>query len=64
MENRIKELRTAKGITQKELADKLSVDRATVAQWERGVSNPRVALLPIIMNALGLEKIDQIFLAK
>ena len=34
--NLIKELRTEKGLTQKELAEKLNVSTAAVSKWENG----------------------------
>lgn len=40
--DRIKELREATGITQAELARKLSVTRASVNAWEMGISVPTV----------------------
>ena len=43
--NAILKLRLRKGITQKELARYVSVDRTTVAKWENGKSKPRVAVL-------------------
>lgn len=38
--NRIKDLRKAMGLSQKELADKLFVNQTAVSQWERGVTSP------------------------
>ena len=37
----IKNLRKAKGISQEELAIRLNVVRQTVSKWERGVSQTR-----------------------
>lgn len=37
----ILEMRTALGLTQKELAQRLGVDRSAVAQWEGGFTSPR-----------------------
>ncbi len=39
MNKRLKEIRKHFGLTQQELADKLSVNFNSVSQWERGVSN-------------------------
>ena len=39
MNNRLKEVRKQLGLTQQELANKLSVNYNSVSQWERGVSN-------------------------
>ena len=45
---------------QSELANKIGVDRSTVAKWEIGEANPRVSILPALANALGC-KIDDFF---
>ena len=39
---RLKEFRLSKGITQEELAEKLSVGQNTISQWETGERIPRV----------------------
>ena len=36
------------GMTQKEAADKLSLDQSAVSLWENGKNMPRAALLPAI----------------
>ena len=36
----VKELRKKLGYTQQELADKIGVDRVTVAYWENGMKHP------------------------
>lgn len=38
-------LRTEKGMTQKELADKMHLSDRTVSKWERGVGLPDISLL-------------------
>ena len=40
--NRVKELRTAAGITQKALADQLGVTVPTVSKWELGQRTPEL----------------------
>lgn len=40
--NRVKELRTAAGMTQKALADQLGVTVPTVSKWERGQRTPEL----------------------
>lgn len=40
--NRIKELRTASGMTQKALADQLGVTVPTVSKWELGQRTPEL----------------------
>ena len=47
---RLKELRNQKNISQKKLADKLSVSRSTVAMWETGASQPDTNMLLQIAN--------------
>ena len=46
----ISELRKAKKLTQKDLADKLYVSDKTVSKWERGVSMPSIHLLMPLAN--------------
>lgn len=43
--NKIKQMREAAGLTQRELSSKLGVAQASVANWERGVTAPTVANL-------------------
>ena len=49
---------------EEQLADRLGINRVTITQWETGKSNPRPALFPGLIKALGLRNIDQIFLLK
>lgn len=48
MRIRLKEARSNAGLTQKEAARRLYVDRTTLVKWETGVSTPRIFLLPKI----------------
>lgn len=41
----IKSLRREKGITQKQLADKMNISDKTVSKWERGMGCPDISLL-------------------
>lgn len=52
---RIRELRTARGITQTELARALGIDKASVCMWESGKSIPTADKLPVIAVVLGCE---------
>lgn len=46
--NFIKELRKKKGITQKELGDKLNITDKAISKWERGLSFPDIAMLNLL----------------
>lgn len=48
--NRIKELRQALGLSQKQLADMLFVNQTAVSQWERGVTTPNKETLIKLTN--------------
>ena len=52
---RIRELRTARGITQTELARALCIDNASVCMWESGNTIPTADKLPTIAAVLGCE---------
>ena len=52
----IRELRTAAGLTQKQLAERVGVTANTVARWERGmVTVGTVATLQALADALGVQ---------
>ena len=53
--NSLKALRTAKGLSQQQLAMKLFVDRSTVARWELGERIPDLVIVPRIAECLGVE---------
>lgn len=48
------QLRKEKGLTQKELAEKLYVSDKAVSKWERGLSLPDIALLQPLAELLGV----------
>nr|WP_302176948.1 helix-turn-helix transcriptional regulator [Megamonas funiformis] len=48
----IKELRKKRGITQKQLANKLGIERSRVSQWEIGYCSPKASDLPKLAKAL------------
>lgn len=50
--NNIRPLRKRMEMNQKELAERVLVDRATVSNWERGATRPCRKYIPIIANAL------------
>ena len=49
---KLKEFRKQKGLSQKELAEKVFVSQQTVYQWENGISYPQLDRLPSIAAAL------------
>lgn len=57
---KIKQLRTAKGITQEKLADYLNVSFQAVSKWEQGTTSPDISLLPKLSTYFGIT-IDDLF---
>ena len=52
--NLIKALRNEKGLTQKELAEKINVSTAAVSKWENGKGFPDISILEPLSSALGI----------
>ncbi len=52
--DRLRELREAKGITQKQLAELAGVSLRGVAQWEQGVREPAWSSVVALCGALGV----------
>ena len=50
----IQKLRKEKGLTQKEVADKLHVTDRAVSRWERGIGCPDISLLNDLSNILDI----------
>ena len=50
----ISKIRKEKGMTQKDLADKLNVTDRAVSKWERGLCCPDISLLKDLSNILGI----------
>ena len=50
----IRELRTKKGLTQAELAEKLFVSDKTISKWENGKGYPDISLLESIAGVFGV----------
>lgn len=50
----IASLRKEKGITQKELAEKLNVTDKAISKWERGNGFPEITIVPVLANELGI----------
>ncbi|BFT94257.1 MAG: helix-turn-helix transcriptional regulator [Minisyncoccus archaeiphilus] len=61
MKNRIKEFRTAIGITQDDLAKEVGVRRETIVFLEQGKYNPSLNLAHSIAKRLG-KKIEDVFI--
>lgn len=61
MENRIRELRAIKRISQAELADELGVSRQTINALETGKYDPSLPLAFKISKLFG-QRIEEIFL--
>ena len=58
--NQIRVLRTQRGITQEELAQRLGVSAQAVSKWERDAATPDIQLLPAISAYFGVT-IDELF---
>lgn len=54
--DKLKELRTKKGISQYELAEKLFVSRSAIAKWENGNGIPSAVNLEAICEYFGVEE--------
>lgn len=54
MNERIRQLRTDKGVTQQELADALGITQQAVGRWERGLATPDSSTLPRIADYFGV----------
>ena len=61
MENKIRELRQGKGLTQQQLAGELGVSRQTIISLESGRYNPSILLAHRIARLFDA-KIEDIFL--
>ena len=61
LKNKIVELRKKEGITQKEMADKLSVSRQTIISLENGRYNPSILLAHNIAVMFG-KSIEEVFI--
>lgn len=51
---RVSELRTAKGWTQQELADRCNLGRSHIARIEKGMYNIQIDTLALIAGAFGM----------
>ncbi len=48
-------LRKEKGLTQKQLAERLNISDKTVSKWERGQGLPDISLMPKISKVFGID---------
>ncbi len=53
--NIIRTMRLRQGLTQRELAEKISVSDKAVSKWERGCGAPDLELVPALAEVLGLD---------
>lgn len=51
---KLKEIRTTKGFTQKELAEKVGVDTSSISKYETGVAEPSYEVLMKLARVLGV----------
>ena len=61
--NKLYELRTQKGLSQEELANRLNVSRQTVSKWEVGDSTPDMEKLVAMSDLFGIS-LDELVLNK
>lgn len=52
---RLKEIREKRGLTQKELAEKLNITKSAVGNYELGISSPKEEILLKIFDILQVE---------
>ena len=51
--SKLKEIRTLKGLTQEELADRAELSKGFISQLERNLTSPSIATLMDILQCLG-----------
>ena len=61
---KIAELRKEKGLTQKDLAEKLNVTDKAVSKWERGINFPELTVMEILATELDTTVVDLLSLEK
>ena len=52
MNNKIKQIRLSKNLTQQQLAEKIGVMQKDISRWETGERNPKLDKLKLIAEAL------------
>lgn len=58
--NLIKQLRKEKGLTQKDLAERLGITDKAISKWERGLSSPDIAPLEELSQILDITVLELI----
>ncbi len=61
---KIAELRKRKGLTQKDLAEKLHVTDKAISKWERGINFPELTVMELLANELDTTVVDLLSLKK
>ena len=56
----IRRLRRLRGMTQRQMAERLRISMQAVSKWERGLGYPDVTLLPLIAD-LFCVSLDELF---
>ena len=56
----IKRLRKKNGLTQLQLAEKISISPQAISKWERNVNFPDITLLPVLADLFNCS-IDELF---
>lgn len=51
----IRALRLERGMTQKELGEKINISDKAVSKWERGMGCPDISIIPELSNVLGAD---------
>ena len=54
----LKRIRTEKGMTQKQLADKIMISTPNISRWENGEAYPQIIWVYAIANALKINPED------
>ena len=57
---KLRNLRTEKGLTQRQLADALFITRKTISNWESGIRMPDVVMLSRLSKVLGVKPYELI----
>ena len=51
----IRSLRKERGLTQQQLACRMSISDKTVSKWERGAGSPDLSMFPLLSELFGVE---------